>query len=86
VHSLRLESGPAKLTFPVGVVAPVGWSSVTVTVHFEGCPTTTLSGEQLTAVVVKANWANTVSLPLEPITTVSPYTATPVPRKLSRGV
>jgi hypothetical protein len=62
-----------KLTVPVGVVAvPPGVVSVTVAVQLVVPPTGSVSGEQLTLVVVVCLVAVTTVVPLEPRWVVSP--------------
>jgi hypothetical protein len=56
VHGLPLKlpgSLELKLTVPVGVPGVPASVSVTVAVHVEACPTSTLLGEQLTLVDVE---------------------------------
>ena len=55
-----------QLTVPVGVVATPGVVSVTVAVQLEAAPTGTVTGEQLTIVVVSCAVATTSAAPLEP--------------------
>ncbi len=45
-----------KVTVPVGVVGPLRAVSVTVAVHDVAWPMTTVSGEQVTFVVVRSGW------------------------------
>jgi hypothetical protein len=53
----------AKLTVPVGVLAPLEAVSVTVAVHVEGAPVVTDEGEHATLVDVGAGFVNTYAAP-----------------------
>jgi hypothetical protein len=61
-----------QLTVPVGAVADPGVLSVTVAVQVVGLPTGTVSGEQLTTVLVGCWRAVTTKVPELPRWVVSP--------------
>jgi hypothetical protein len=61
-----------QLTVPVGAVADTGVLSVTVAVQVVGLPTGTVSGAQLTAVLVACWRAVTTKVPELPRWVVSP--------------
>ena len=62
----------AKLTEPVGVIAPAPEESATVTVQVLGVLSRTLAGEQVTVVVVARLVEASVKVPLLPVWTLSP--------------
>src|SRR3989442_1843367 len=54
-----------QLTVPLGALAEVGVLSVTVAVQLVGLPTGTVSGAQLTTVLVACFFAGTTQLPAQ---------------------
>ncbi len=62
----------AKVTVPVGVIAPVPDESETVAVHRVPCPALTLAGEQVTLVDEERIVEARVNVPLLPLWTLSP--------------
>src|SRR5256712_6871024 len=61
-----------QLTVPLGALAEVGVLSVTVAVQLVGLPTGTVSGAQLTTVLVACLFTVTTELPELPRCVVSP--------------
>src|SRR2546425_40486 len=61
-----------QLTVPLGALAEVGVLSVTVAVQLVGLPTGTVSGAQLTTVLVACLFTVTVVVPKLPAWVVSP--------------
>ena len=51
--ALKLPPSDSKLTGPVGVLGVPPSVSLTIAVHVDDCPTTTMLGEQLTLVEVE---------------------------------